>query len=192
MKIFHCHHCRNLVFFESFRCVACGHALGFLPNLLDMGSLEPAPDGLWTSPHPGARGRVYRQCANYAGENICNWCVPADEPSLKAAAAHGQAGSFDALAEAWFPLTYVLNNLNRGLGLPDGYPFVLSPAALGKLRFVHGVIGRARTRPPDFVTGDGNGDSYLYSHGDIALAAQAGSGAPGPAGPGGQARARPG
>jgi hypothetical protein len=27
---------------------------------------------------------------------------------------------FDRLIEAWFPLTYVLNNLNRALGLPDG------------------------------------------------------------------------
>ena len=32
------------------------------------------------------------------------------------------------MIDSWFPLTYVLNNLNRGLGLPDGYPFVLSHA----------------------------------------------------------------
>jgi hypothetical protein len=51
--------------------------------------------------------------------------------------------SFDHVIDSWFPLTYVLNNLNRGLGLPDGYPFVLSPAAIEKLRFVHDVIGRA-------------------------------------------------
>jgi hypothetical protein len=38
----------------------------------------------------------------------------------------------------WFALTYVLNNLNRGLGLPDGYPFVLSPAVVD-LRFVDTV-----------------------------------------------------
>ena len=30
------------------------------------------------------------------------------------------------MIDSWFPLTYVLNNLNRGMGLPDGYPFVLS------------------------------------------------------------------
>jgi hypothetical protein len=40
----------------------------------------------------------------------------------------------------WFPLTYVLNNLNRGLGLPDGYPFVLSAPAIDKLRFVHETV----------------------------------------------------
>ena len=44
------------------------------------------------------------------------------------------------LIASWFPLTYVLNNLNRGLGLPDAYPFVLSPPAVEKLRLVHDVI----------------------------------------------------
>lgn len=41
---------------------------------------------------------------------------------------------------AWFPLTYVLNNLNRGLGLPDGYPFVLSEPVIEKLRFIHETV----------------------------------------------------
>ena len=44
------------------------------------------------------------------------------------------------IIESWFPLTYVLNNLNRGLGLPDGYPFVLSAPAVDKLRFVHETL----------------------------------------------------
>ena len=48
---------------------------------------------------------------------------------------------------AWYSLTYVLNNLNRGLGLPDGYPFVLSPAAVEKLRVVHEVIAGAQSSP---------------------------------------------
>ena len=37
--------------------------------------------------------------------------------------------SFDQMIERWFPLTYVLNNLNRGMGLQDAYPFVLSTRA---------------------------------------------------------------
>ncbi len=48
--------------------------------------------------------------------------------------------SFDDLMADWYPLTYLLNNLNRGLGLPDGYPFVLSAPATEKLRFVHDVV----------------------------------------------------
>jgi hypothetical protein len=30
--------------------------------------------------------------------------------------------------------------LNRSLGLPDGYPFILAPPVLDKLRFVHDTI----------------------------------------------------
>jgi hypothetical protein len=41
---------------------------------------------------------------------------------------------------AWHPLTYMLNNLNRGMGLADGYPFVLSTPAVEKLRFVHELV----------------------------------------------------
>ncbi len=51
--------------------------------------------------------------------------------------------SFDQIIERWFPLTYVLNNLNRGMGLPDAYPFVLSTPAIEKLRFVHEVCSRS-------------------------------------------------
>ena len=52
----------------------------------------------------------------------------------------GRDGSFDLLLASWHPLTYMLNNLNRGLGLGDAYPFVLSPPAIDKLRFVHDVV----------------------------------------------------
>jgi hypothetical protein len=48
--------------------------------------------------------------------------------------------AFDRMIRGWLPVTYVLNNLNRGLGLPDSYPFVLSPPVLDKLRFVHETI----------------------------------------------------
>jgi hypothetical protein len=50
---------------------------------------------------------------------------------------------FDAMVERWFSVTFVLNDLNRGLGLPDGYPFVLSPPVIEKLRFVHDAIAAA-------------------------------------------------
>jgi hypothetical protein len=54
------------------------------------------------------------------------------------------APPFDRLIEGWFPLTYALNNLNRGLGLSDAYPFVLSSPVIDKLRYVDEVVGRER------------------------------------------------
>ncbi|MCP1337783.1 zinc-binding metallopeptidase family protein [Futiania mangrovi] len=47
---------------------------------------------------------------------------------------------FDALISAWLPLTYAVNSLNHSMGQPDLYPFVLAPAVMGKLRFIHGLI----------------------------------------------------
>ncbi len=47
---------------------------------------------------------------------------------------------FDHLLDAWFPITYAVNSLNRSMGQPDLYPFVLAQPVCEKLRFVHGVI----------------------------------------------------
>ena len=69
-----------------------------------------------------------------------------DEPSMTTPPnplAH-RAFDFERMVEDWHPLTYVLNNLNRGLGLPDSYPFVLSPAVVDKLRFIHETIYSGR------------------------------------------------
>ena len=49
-------------------------------------------------------------------------------------------GSFDALAEDWGRLSTALNSLNRSMGMEDAYPFVIAPASLKKLRFVHRVV----------------------------------------------------
>jgi hypothetical protein len=51
--------------------------------------------------------------------------------------------NFEDLIGSWFPLTFALNSLNRGMGLADIYPFVLSERAIEKLHFVHDVIERA-------------------------------------------------
>ncbi len=51
---------------------------------------------------------------------------------------------FDVLVRAWLPLTYAVNSLNRSMGQPDLYPFVLPPAVIEKLRFVHGALRAGR------------------------------------------------
>ena len=47
---------------------------------------------------------------------------------------------FTDLITAWLPLTVALNSFNRGMGLNDLYPFVLTDRVIEKLRFVHEVI----------------------------------------------------
>jgi hypothetical protein len=48
--------------------------------------------------------------------------------------------TFDALIERWIPLSIALNNMSRGMGHNDFYPFVIPAPALGKLAFVHHAI----------------------------------------------------
>lgn len=73
----------------------------------------------------------------------------AGEPMLNSA--DFGLGSFDQMIASWFPLTYVMNNLNRGLGLPDGYPFVVSPPVVEKLRFIHETVVNFRPAPSAFA-----------------------------------------
>jgi hypothetical protein len=55
-----------------------------------------------------------------------------------------QTVSMTEIIGAWLPLTFAMNSLNRAMGNPDLYPFVLSPAVVAKLGFVHDVVhGRA-------------------------------------------------
>jgi hypothetical protein len=52
------------------------------------------------------------------------------------------AGGFEPILDQWLPLSYALNAVNRSMGKDDLYPFVLSPAVVEKLSFVHELVGR--------------------------------------------------
>lgn len=47
---------------------------------------------------------------------------------------------FDQRIDSWCAVAYLLNNVNRGLGLPDAYPFVMSVPVVEKLRFIDKVV----------------------------------------------------
>lgn len=81
MKAFHCDQCGGLVFFENVQCLKCGQALGFLPEVNDLSTLEPAADGVWRAITPAARGVLYRQCRNGTQHQVCNWLVRVEDSS---------------------------------------------------------------------------------------------------------------
>ncbi len=51
-----------------------------------------------------------------------------------------RARTVDRLVKAWLPLTIAVNSLNRSMGQPDLYPFVLGPAVIRKLEFIHRLV----------------------------------------------------
>ncbi|HEY6877612.1 MAG TPA: putative zinc-binding metallopeptidase [Polyangiales bacterium] len=77
MRAFACSHCGQLLFFENSHCLRCGAALGFVPELLELKSIEPvARDRLRL--HEGG-GRRYKRCARTHLAS-CNWLLDEDEP----------------------------------------------------------------------------------------------------------------
>ena len=47
---------------------------------------------------------------------------------------------FEQIVEWWLPLTWALNQINRSMGHPDMYPFVLPAKVLEKIKFVHNLV----------------------------------------------------
>jgi hypothetical protein len=62
------------------------------------------------------------------------------DPGLMEQAQADDPARFLSLLNAWLKLTSALNELSRGMGQPDFYPFVLPRPAVWKLYFVHTLI----------------------------------------------------
>jgi hypothetical protein len=60
-----------------------------------------------------------------------------------------RASSVEQLVGHWGPIAIAVNSLNRCMGQPDLYPFVLTPPVIGKLSFIHDLVhrGDARKQP---------------------------------------------
>ena len=54
---------------------------------------------------------------------------------------------FDTIIDMWLPLAWALNMVNRSMGKEDLYPFVLPPAVLEKMRFIHTIIDEITSGP---------------------------------------------
>ena len=48
--------------------------------------------------------------------------------------------NFETIIDAWIPLTFAVNSINRSMGIDDLYPFVISPEVTRKLEAVHDII----------------------------------------------------
>ena len=48
--------------------------------------------------------------------------------------------NFDVIVRKCVPLSLAVNSINRAMGIPDVYPFVISPDIIEKLRFIHRLL----------------------------------------------------
>ena len=67
---------------------------------------------------------------------------PKGHEELEAEITFDPYGAPDAghLVESWIPLSVALNAIQRSMGQPDSYPFVLPPAVVEKLSFINRLI----------------------------------------------------
>lgn len=47
---------------------------------------------------------------------------------------------FDVIVNTCVPLSFAVNSINRAMGVPDVYPFVISPAVVEKMKFIHQLL----------------------------------------------------
>jgi hypothetical protein len=64
----------------------------------------------------------------------------APELDEKQTVAPSEATGIESLITAWVPVTLAVNGLNRCMGQPDLYPFVITEAVTAKLGFIHDLI----------------------------------------------------
>ncbi|RPD49952.1 hypothetical protein DNI29_03920 [Hymenobacter sediminis] len=69
-----------------------------------------------------------------------------DEQNLDAAITEDPYGvaDFNRVMEMWLPLSFAMNSLNRSMGQPDSYPFIIAPDVVRKLDFIHRVCRQAK------------------------------------------------
>lgn len=73
-------------------------------------------------------------------------------PSCDDAGAHSARIDFDPyeskdfrqIIDTWLPFVFAMNSVGRTMGQGDLYPFILAPAVVRKLDFVHGLVHRQR------------------------------------------------
>lgn len=62
--------------------------------------------------------------------------------------------AFQTIIDLWLPLSWSLNMVNRSMGHDDLYPFVLPPAVLDKMAFIHTVIDEMTLNLRESATSD--------------------------------------
>jgi hypothetical protein len=47
---------------------------------------------------------------------------------------------FDSIIQTCVPLSFAVNSINRAMGVPDVYPFVITPGVIDKMKFIHQLL----------------------------------------------------
>jgi len=80
------------------------------------------------------------ETAYFFGMSLDADLAPPTELKMAACFDPYQQRDFEPIFNATLPITFAVNSLNRGMGQPDLYPFVLPATVVEKMRFVHWLV----------------------------------------------------
>jgi hypothetical protein len=78
MRLFTCHACEQVLFFENGFCVSCGTSVAYCPEVADFVPLPSnanEPGAAIEMVMPGGKSETFRRCRNFELEGACNWLV---------------------------------------------------------------------------------------------------------------------
>lgn len=118
---------------------------------------QGAPAG-WETAHISAYASMHpwedwaETCAHWllivdAVQTAGAWGLRIDGPARARPAGAGPGALVPAPAlviQHWLPVAQFLNAMNRSIGVPDSYPFLIPPAVLDKLAAVQALLGDAQ------------------------------------------------
>ncbi len=82
MKLFTCDNCQQTLYFENSRCVGCGEAVGYAPEIAQLATLRTqafGAAGVFEITLPDNGTHRYRTCRNSREYEACNWLVAAED-----------------------------------------------------------------------------------------------------------------
>jgi hypothetical protein len=85
MRLFSCHECEQVLFFENGSCMNCHSSVAYCPEVADFVPL-PAnanePGAALEMVMPGGKSETFRRCKNFETEGACNWLVMASQDQV--------------------------------------------------------------------------------------------------------------
>ena len=91
------------------------------------------------------------------GVNVVGPAVPHSDDAPLHSFPRAAPDDIRGLLDAWLPMTYALNALNRSMGVNDIYPFVLTPRVVEKLGFIDELV-RDAGRQAEIALASSTGD----------------------------------
>ena len=93
----------------------------------------------WAEPGPMITHYGYGRDCLFLWQKV-NPSDPSKSMRTKAIADPYTVKDFTSVLQTSIPLSFAVNGINRAMGLPDVYPFVITKGVIKKMKFIHNLL----------------------------------------------------